>query len=156
MTLSIAQKTQLIQSYGFQLLEREPDLKVDLVGGFMIKDPNDTSVGSWVVMGDNQEALLNTAIECHEMTHYMHGEWEHIFVEGKSARTCRLLLDTVDQRVLCAQVQNGEAWEPVSRDGVEDILESLNHNDVWSDKELWDDFEKSNERPLWAEAYLAA
>jgi hypothetical protein len=150
MGLSLEQKTQLIQSYGYQLLERDPGLMAGVVGALMVKDPNDASVGSWVAVGDSQEQLLNTAIECHEMTRYMHGEWEHIFKEGEPARTCRLWLDTVDQSVLCAQVLDNDAWKPASRDAISDLLESLNDNDVWSDKQLWDDFEKSNERPLWA------
>lgn len=149
MALSTEQKIQLARSYGFRLQPRDAAVKPGVLGSLMLADFT-PSGSAWAAVGDNQDALLDLAIEEHAMTLYMHGEWEHIFVEGKPARECRLLLDTVEQIVVCAQVREGDQWKTLNHEGRADLLDSMNDNDVWSNTDLSDEFEKTNERPHWA------
>lgn len=147
--LSIEQKIELVKSYGFHLQSRNLAIMTGTKGSLMLANLP-ASLGAWAVVGDDQASLLDLAIKEHAMTRYMHGEWQHIFKEGDAPAVCRLLLDTVDQVVLRADVLDGDDWTPLNKEWREDLLESLNHNDVWSNADFSDEFEKTNERPHWA------
>lgn len=149
MALSTEQKIQLARSYGFHVQPRDAAIHRGTQGSLMLADLN-PSAGSWAAVGDHQEALLDLAIEEHAMTLYMHGEWEHIFFEGNPASECRLLLNTVEQIVVCAQVRDGDEWKTLNHESRADLLDSINDNDVWSNTDLSDEFERTNERPHWA------
>jgi hypothetical protein len=150
MAISVEQKEKLVRSHGYVLLPRDPLIKPEHQGSWMIRDLNESDPDSWQIVGDAKAELLDDAIEFHGMTYYMHGEWEHIFKDDPHSKACRALLDTVDQVVVKAEVQLSGKWKRVSKEGLEDLLESMNNNDVWSDPDINEEMERSNEVPEWA------
>ena len=150
MALSVEQKKNLVKSYGFELLARDEAVKPGFPGVLMVKDPHCVGEDAWAVVGDSGEDLLDEAITSHDMSYYMFGEWEHIFNKDSGASDCRILLDTVEQTVVHALFEKDGAWLPVSRDGLADLKESMNDNDVWSDRDMQEGLERSNEKPDWA------
>lgn len=149
MAMCVEQKIVLVRSFGFVLLARDYSVKADFAGTWMVKDLHDSGADQWAVVGDDPEDLLDSAIDAHELTRYLVGEWEHIFNEEDPASQCRMVLDKVDQTVVHAQVLVDHEWKPVSREGLKDLLESLNDNDIWSDPDMQDELESTNEMPDW-------
>lgn len=149
MALSVEQKQKLVKSYGFELLARDHGINVGFPGSLMLKDPNSNDPDEWCIVGDSQEELLDEAIDFHDMSYYMHGDWEHIFDGKAGQRVCRIVLDTVEQSIITADVQVDWKWRKLGTDDLADLLESLNDNDIWSDRDMQEGMERSNELPDW-------
>lgn len=150
MALSVEQKTELLKSFDFHLVPRDPQIKAGHHGAWMIKDCLDDSPDQWSVTGDDVEILVDEAIDAHELTRYLVGDWEHIFHESSPASMCRIVLDNVSRTVSHAQVMVRHSWNTLSADDRADLLESMNDNDVWSCKDMQAGLEKTNELPDWA------
>lgn len=64
-------KTEFLESYGWTVGERNPQLHTDFLGAFMCVEPyeeeelptKDGANGPWCVVGDNLEELIDAAYE---------------------------------------------------------------------------------------------
>lgn len=150
MALSVEQKIALLKAHGFHLVARDPLVKTGHPGAWMIKDLLDNSPDQWAVTGDDVQVLFDSAIDAHELTHYMLGEWDHFFHEGLPATHCRFVLDRVSKTVCYAQAKVEHTWKTLGCDDRADLLESVNDNEVWSSRDMQDGFEKTNDLPDWS------
>ena len=54
-------KEEVLLSYGYAVNVRDPRVKPDFAGQFMLTDIEDTSDGSYAVVGDDREELVQDA-----------------------------------------------------------------------------------------------
>lgn len=149
MALSVEQKVALLKSYDFHVVQRDSQVKPGHPGAWMVKDHQDNGPDQWGVAGDDLEQILDETIESHGLVHYLVGGWEHIFNENAPASECQIVLDKVSQTVAHAQIKVGHTWKHASRDDLADLLESMNDNEVWSNADMQEGFEQTNELPDW-------
>lgn len=149
MALSVEQKTALLKSYGFNLIARDHQVSPGHPGNWMIKDSLDDGQDQWTLVGDDTERLLDETIETHGLTAYMVGDWEHIFHENAPASECQVVLDTVSQTVIHAQVKVGHSWKKAGKADLADLSESMNDNEIWSCSDMQEGLEKTNDLPNW-------
>lgn len=149
MALSIEQKIALLKSYDFHVMPRDSQVKAGHPGAWMVKDNQDNGQEGWALVSDNLEQILDETIESNGLVHYLVGDWEHIFHENAPASQCQIVLDKVSQTVAHAQIKVGNTWKQANRNDLADLLESMNDNEVWSNADMQEGLEQTNELPDW-------
>lgn len=150
MSLNIQQKKELVTSFGFLLKDRDTSLKPEFEGKFMVIDTQDDSSDAWSVVGDDSEALLDDAIDAHEMKRYAHGVLTHKFSLHSPVQDCRFVHDLVTETLIAAEAMLDGAWNVVGKEGIEALGLEVSRKERWGKSRNLIELVLSNDIPQWA------